>query len=99
MPKDTGRLHLPDILYGGIDNVANQIDELGSDATITELSCALVNACRQIAANIRTIDTLAQRVVALESLDARVLELERKARGMQSSIELLSGIRPGEFGR
>src|SRR5882672_3148834 len=62
MPK----AHLPDLLYGGLETVANQLDELGSDATMLELSCGIVNVARSVTSNIRTIDKVAERVASLD---------------------------------
>lgn len=96
--------HLPDVLYGGIAQVAEIIDELGSEATITELSCAIVNVCRVAAQNQKDIAKLKEQIngvenalrASLQTANDRVTDLATRVAQLEAST---SPFKPGEFSR
>ena len=70
--------HLPEIMYGGLDTVANTLDEIGADATTLQLSCGIVNGLRAAARlqeQMRQLGPLPEHVATLDSHIARLLKL------------------------
>jgi hypothetical protein len=97
MPKNTGRLHLPEILYGGLDNVADQLDEIGSEATNLELSCAIVNGLRvlhQLQARVAKIDKHIESLVGIAKQQAAC---NTSSSGVSAAIEDLVRLHSGRL--
>lgn len=96
--------HLPDILYGGIGKVAELMDELGSEASVSELSCAIVNVCRVAAQNQKDIAKLKDQLTGMENAlraslavaNDRITDLATRVGALEVST---SPFKPGEFAR
>lgn len=94
--------HLPDVLYGGIAQVADIIDELGSEASITELSCAIVNVCRVAAQHEKALAKLTEQINGVENaLRASLQVANDRVTDLASRVAALEALsqpfKPGEF--